>query len=102
MGGSLNAFPDNSAENSSCRSVYSGQLANVMFQDCSGSGESQSQSHSLQSDSVVAQRLSKDSSSSNKEGCNSGIDQAAESRAVMTRDGMWSKGSERHSEGMCK
>jgi len=89
-----------------CRSVYSGQLANVMFQDWSGSGESQSQSHSLQSDSLAAQRLSKeDSNSSSSEhwpGSNSGIDQAAEARALMTRDGMWSKGSERHSEGTCK
>jgi len=112
--GSVNAFPDNSGEVSSCRSVSSGQLENVMFQDWSGSGESVSHSQTIHSDSVNAQRLSKSSSiSNNNAGCNSGTDaiaalleagndQAQEARAVLIRDGMWSVGSENHIEGTCR
>jgi len=84
--GSVDANPDSSAATSDSWPVFSGQVENVTFRDWSGSSkESLSQSKSFQS---VAALLDSD--------------KAPEARALLTRDGWWSAGSEKHTDGMCR
>jgi len=101
--GHVRKIRDNSADtevtegSNSCQQ-FSGQLENVTFKDWSGSADS-----TAQSDATTMQKLSTGRRAVAELAAQGPfISRRSEARALLIRDGWWSIGSERHTEGTCK